>query len=179
MSLKPHQPPRKSTRLRGYDYAQEGAYFVTLCTQNRISLFGAIEGDEMQPNDSGNVILYWWNELQTKFPSIELDSHILMPNHFHAIIVLFDVNQKGAPTCAPLQNNLLDQIIQWFKTMTTNAYIRGVKEQDWQVFPGKLWQRSYHDHIIRNEDDLNTRRQYILSNPAKWDLDDENPASTT
>jgi REP element-mobilizing transposase RayT len=178
MSSQPHQPPRKSTRLQGYDYAQNGAYFVTLCTQNRLCLFGEIETDEMRPNDSGHMILRWWNELQTKFPNIELDSFVLMPNHVHGIIFLFDgTTVSGAHAGAPLQNHPLDNIMQWFKTMTTNAYIRGVKEQGWEAFLGKLWQRSFHDHIIRNEDDLNTHRQYILSNPAQWASDDNNPST--
>jgi putative transposase len=176
MPLQPHQPPRKSPRLQGYDYAQNGAYFITLCTQNRLCLFGEIEADEMHPNDAGNMILHWCNELKTKFPEIELDSYVLMPNHLHATVVLFDdADTKGAHVGAPLQNHPLDSIMQWFKTMTTNAYIRGVKERGWESFPGKLWQRSFHDHIIRHEDDLNTHRQYILSNPARWAEDTDNP----
>ncbi len=166
MSLKPHQDPRKSTRLHGFDYAQSRAYFVTLCTQNRLCLFGEIESSEMRPNDSGTMVLNWCEKLRVKFPNIELDAYVLMPNHLHALIVLFGVETpKGAHAGAPLQDASLDDIMQWFKTMTTNAYIRGVKEQGWQPFPGKLWQRSCHDHIIRNEDDLNTHRQYILQTP--------------
>ncbi len=178
MSLKPHQDPRKSTRLQEYDYAQNGAYFVTLCAQNRLCLFGEIESSEMHPNESGSMVLTWLDELQTKFPNIDLDTYVLMPNHLHAIIVLYGAEiPSGVHTGAPLQNSSLDEIMQWFKTMTTNAYIRGVKERGWQSFSGKLWQRSYHDHIIRNEDDLNTHRQYILSNPACWDEDADNPTA--
>jgi REP element-mobilizing transposase RayT len=64
--------------------------------------------------------------------------------------------------------------MQWFKTMTTNAYIRGVKNDDWRPFPGKLWQRSFHDRIIRDGRELARIRRYIANNPAKWDEDREN-----
>ncbi|MBI1281029.1 MAG: hypothetical protein GC179_23085 [Anaerolineaceae bacterium] len=180
MPLKPYQEPRKPTRLQGYDYSQNGAYFVTICTQNRVNLFGEIHADEMNPNRSGEMIMYWWHKLQDKFPAIELDKVVLMPNHLHGIIVLFeDLPKQGAHAGAPLQSRRLDEIMQWFKTMTTNAYIRGVKEQAWETFPGKLWQRSFHDHIIRNEYDLNTHRQYILSNPARWNEDADNPINAS
>jgi len=66
-------------------------------------------------------------------------------------------------------------MIDWFKTMTTNNYIRGVRQHQWRTFPGKLWQRNYYEHIIRNEDDLNAVREYIVNNPAGWDRDDNNP----
>ena len=102
MSLKPHQDPRKSTRLQAYDYAQNGAYFVTLCAQNRLCLFGDIESSEMRPNDSGCMVLTWLEELQAKFPNIDLDAYVLMPNHLHAIIVLYGAEiPLGAPMCAP------------------------------------------------------------------------------
>ena len=168
--------PRKSPRLQGYDYSANGAYFVTLCTQNRVCLFGDIVENEMHLNDSGQMLLKWWDELQTKFSVVEFDSCVVMPNHLHAIIVLLlDPAIKESRIGALLQKRTLDDIVQWFKTMTTNAYIRGVKQQGWETFPGKLWQRSFHDHIIRNEHDLNTHRQYILSNPERWNLDSDNP----
>jgi hypothetical protein len=102
MPLKPHQEPRKSPRIQGYDYSQNGAYFITLCTQNRICIFGEIQQEEMRLNDAGNMILKWWNELPNKFPNIELDSCILMPNHLHTIVILFD-EALGAHVGAPLQ----------------------------------------------------------------------------
>ena len=66
--------------------------------------------------------------------------------------------------------------MDWFKTMTTNNYIRGVKQHGWATFPGKLWQRNYHEHVIRNEEELHSLRQYIIDNPLQWALDQENPA---
>lgn len=83
---------------------------------------------------------------------------------------------KGAHTGAPLPrpNAPLSQIVQWFKTMTTNEYIRGVKQFHWQPFPGKLWQRNYYEHIIRDEEDYERIFNYIASNPSHWAEDEEN-----
>lgn len=67
-------------------------------------------------------------------------------------------------------------MIQWFKTMTTNEYIRGVKQSNWKPFIGKVWQRNYYEHIIRNEKELQQKTDYILDNPSRWDEDDENTA---
>jgi len=82
----------------------------------------------------------------------------------------------GAHTGAPQPTGApLPTIVQWFKTMTTNEYIRGVKELGWEPFPGKLWQRNYYEHIVRNERALNALREYIRNNPLKWALDMDNP----
>jgi len=189
---------RRSIRLKGYDYAEAGAYFVTICAQNRECLFGEIVDGEMRVNDAGKVIARWWEELPHKFPSVDLDEFVVMPNHFHGIVVITDtsvgaylrvcpdpqgarmaqgadVTAQGAHPGAPLRRLALGEIVQWFKTMTTNEYIRGVKQNGWTPFPGKLWQRNYYEHIIRNENDLNRIREYIFNNPANWANDDENP----
>lgn len=76
---------------------------------------------------------------------------------------------RGAPT--------LGDIIGAFKSLTTNAYIRGVTQQSWPPFPGRLWQRNYYERIIRNDDELARARKYIADNPAQWHLDADNPAS--
>lgn len=88
---------------------------------------------------------------------------------------------KGGHAGPPLQTNRmatrprLGQMIQWFKTMSTNEYIRGVRNSDWLPFPGKLWQRNYYEHIVRDEESLNRIREYIRDNPIRWHLDRENP----
>ena len=116
-----------------------------------------------------------------------------MPNHFHGII--FIVGNVGADTqvcpdggedprvpkgehvgsSLPRSGAPLSQMIQWFKTMTTNEYIRGVKQLHWKPFNGKVWQRDYYDHIIRSEQELQQKSDYILDNPSQWDEDKENP----
>jgi len=147
-------------RLEGYDYSQEGRYFITICTQGRRCMFGEIIGDRVQLNDAGLVIESWWRKLADKFPIVQTDEYVVMPNHFHGI-----VNVGAAPCGRPTTRNesgqphrvapTLVDIVHWFKTMTTNKYIRGVKEGDWLPFRKKLWQRNYYEHVIRDEDELN------------------------
>ena len=159
MDKLPHYPRRKSPRLKGYDYTRNGAYFVTVCVQNRLSLFGNVSGEMMVLNAAGEMVAEMWHNTHEKFTDVQLDHFVVMPNHFHAVVVLHS-GGTGLP-----------DVMQWFKTMTTNAYIRGVKADHWTPFAGKLWQRSYHDHIIRDEAGLNAIRAYILINPARWSQD--------
>jgi putative transposase len=186
MKYAPEKHRRCSLRLKEYDYSQAGAYFVTICTRDRECLFGDIVDGEMRLNNAGRMIQRWWYESAEKFKNIELDQSVVMPNHFHGIIKIV-----GAALCGRPENNTyhgktgqphrvaptLGDIIDWFKTMTTNEYIRNVKLRDWPSFYGKLWQRNYYEHVIRNDDDLNRVRQYIIENPMKWYEDKDNPAN--
>jgi REP element-mobilizing transposase RayT len=166
---------RRSIRLKGYDYSQSGAYFITICTQNKKYLFGKIADNEMQLNDAGEIIDKWWLELKNKFNNIELDEYVIMPNHFHGIICINtmqsnnigDIIQQGEHIGSPLH-----KMIQWFKTMTTNEYIRGVKSDKFPSFEKSLWQRNYYEHIIRAENELYTISQYIYNNPYNWRTDE-------
>ncbi|MHC4119974.1 MAG: transposase [Planctomycetota bacterium] len=179
----PNVRSRRSVRLPGYHYSEEGWYFVTICAQGHRCVFGRIVEDEMCLEPAGTMIETWWRELVKKFPSVRPDAHVVMPNHFHGIIYVgatlcgrpgFDnaCESKGRPHgVAPT----LGRIVSWFKTMTTNGYIRGVKQDGWPPFPGRLWQRNYYEHIIRNENELNHYRAYIADNPANWRTDEENP----
>ena len=184
MSFDPDKHHRRSIRLRGYDYALVGAYFVTVGLQGRGCLLGEITDEELRLNDAGRMVEQWWAELASKFPSMETDEYVVMPNHFHGIVLLGarypSANallsraghpHRGAPTSGPT----LGAIMDWFKTMTTNAYIRGVKQQDWAPFQGRLWQRDYYEHIVRNDNDLDRIRRYIAGNPSRWASDPENP----
>ena len=180
MKFDPDKHRRRSIRLRGYDYAQAGAYFVTIVTEHRVGLFGEIVDGEMLLNDAGRIIEQWWFELNRKFSTVETDEFVVMPNHFHGIVVIAGVavgadlrvgpNSEGAHAGAPLPT-----IIQWFKTMTTNEYMRGVKTQGWPPFAGRLWQRNYYEHIVRDENELTRVREYIANNPMQWEMDRENP----
>ena len=176
MPYDPNKHHRRSIRLKGYDYSQAGAYFVTMCAQQRELLF--------MTDDVIDMIQRWWDKLPEKFPGAETDAFVIMPNHAHGIIAV-GVNPRvdpnpgqthgSAPTVAPTVAPTLGGMIQWFKTMTTNEYIRGVKTMNWTPFPGKLWQRNYYEHIIRSEIELNAIRQYIINNPLKWEQDRDNP----
>jgi putative transposase len=191
MTWSPIKQRRRAIRLRDYDYEQAGAYFVTICTQERACLFGVIQDDKVCLNDAGRTIEKWWFELNRKFPMVETDEFVVMPNHFHGVVIITDVpvgadlrvgpvpegehpTQQGAHAGAPLQ-----AVIQWFKTMTTNEYIRGVKTASWPSFNGRLWQRNYYEHVIRDDQSLNRIRQYIVDNPARWEFDRENPTATS
>jgi REP element-mobilizing transposase RayT len=129
----------------------------------------------------------FWEKLPTNFPEVELDEFVTMPNHIHGIImmtvevaprgypnrVLEEPDERGRPHgVAP---TALGDIVGWYKTMTTNAYIFGVKNKQWRSFNNRVWQRNYYDHIIRDENYLNRIRQYIIDNPDKWDEDENNP----
>ena len=182
---------RRSIRLPSYDYAQPGAYFLTICLEDRRCLFGRIALDEMALNDAGRMIGRWWLELPRKFRHVSLDAHVVMPNHFHGILVIADAGglegeDLGAHAGAPLPGGEasvlsahagapLPRVVQWFKTMTTNEYIRGVKDSAWSRFDGTLWQRGYYERVVRDEAELEKFREYVFSNPLRWADDHENP----
>jgi hypothetical protein len=100
MKYNPEIHHRRSVRLKGYDYSQEGAYFVTICAQNRECIFKTVENGEMILNEAGEMIKKWWLELQNKFINFGLNQFIIMPNHFHGIIVIQNkYNPVGADLC--------------------------------------------------------------------------------
>ncbi len=182
---------RKRNRLHNYDYSQIGYYFVTICTQNRQCLFGKIVEDDMILNEAGKIIDHWWNEIKNKFPNSELDEYVIMPNHLHGIVAIVgppsNIHRRGRPTCLPTTTlnkstkqgeppgSPLQEMIQWFKTMATNEYIQKVRFGALPPFEKRIWQRSFYDHIIRNEKSLDTIRVYIQSNPLNWKWDENNP----
>ncbi|MBI3611356.1 MAG: transposase [Nitrospirae bacterium] len=175
---------RWSVRLKAHDYSQPGAYFVTVCAQNRECVFGEITDGKMEPNDAGRMVARWWAELNYKFPTVQTDESIVMPNHFHGIVVIIGYPDtvgaalrgrppktghphRGAPT--------LGDIVDWFKTMTTNDYIRGIKQDRWPPFEKRLWQRNYYERVVRDDSEMHRVREYITGNPAGWLEDEENP----
>ncbi|WP_394753931.1 transposase [Crenothrix sp.] len=190
MTYNPAIHHRRSIRLKNYDYSQAGAYFVTICQQNRDSLFGHIANDNMVLNPAGNMVMRWYLELENKFPDIQCDACICMPNHIHFIVVNVGADLRVRPECdvhpecvarpesatnedtkGEHVGSPLHRVVQWFKTMTTNEYIREVNQNQWPRFEGKLWQRNYWEHVVRNEADLERLREYIANNPKSWALD--------
>ena len=126
----------------------------------------------------------WYGELENKFQDIRCGEYIIMPNHFHAIIHNTGVGAdlcvcpngyRHGRTSGEHIGSPLHRVIQWFKTMTTNEYIRRVKQYGWSQSPGKLWQRNYYGYVVRNEKELTRIREYIKNNPAQWDTDKDNP----
>ena len=182
--------PRRSMRMDRYDYTQAGIYFVTIVAQARLSLFGEVVGDEMRLNDAGEMVHKAWERLSCRFPGIEIDTFVVMPNHIHGIIVVnqpVEARTRGTlaayvePSHQPRATTrvapTLGDVVGAYKSITTVEYIRGVKANAWTPFPGRLWQRNYYDHIVRNNESLTGIRQYILDNPAKWAYDLENPSA--
>lgn len=189
MKYNPEIHNRRSIRLQKYDYALAGAYFVTVCTQNRECLFGDMVDGKMSLNDAGRMIQLSWDELPIHYSGVETDAFIVMPNHVHGVIVLVGAGPRACPEfnfqpqpggqpqgVAPTTLSLPD-LVHRFKTITTKRYTDGVKQTEWKPFLGKLWQRNYYEHIVRNEKSLNKIREYIINNPAQWEFDHENPAT--
>ena len=133
---------RKSIRLKTYNYQKIGAYFITICIQNRENRLGNIINDEMVLNHAGIMSNQWIENLSEHFDNISINHKIVMPNHIHFIIEIKYYNQNTAN---------IPKMIQWFKTMSTNQYIRGVKNDIYPPFNKRIWQRNYYEHIIRNE----------------------------
>jgi len=202
MKFDPQIHKRRSIRLKGYDYSQLGAYFVTICVNKKICLFGHIVDNKMILNDPGKMVVKIWSEIPQFYPGVAIDEHSVMPNHLHGIIILKNRN-AGASHCGrPIKNPQNDQsysipgqtqgpdptvdpttqrrltlgdVVGRFESFTTHKYIDGVKNFNWEPFYKKLWQRNYFEHIIRNNKDLFRIRKYTIENSTKWDKDKENP----
>lgn len=150
---------RKPNRAPGFDYRSPGPYFVTICVQGQRCLFGRVADDAVCLNDAGTMIVEGWITLARQFPDVQFDAVVVMPNHMHALIML-PVRDDEIPE--------LGTVVQAFKRLTTNLFVEGVKHNGWPRFDGRLWQRSFHDHIVRNEADMDRLREYIAANPARW-----------
>jgi putative transposase len=177
-------PQRKRLRHEGYDYRKPGAYFVTLCIEDSLSLLGQANQDAIALSSAGNMVTDVWHALPNTFPAVNLDMHVVMPNHIHFIIWLnASIPQQNAVireepndlTEVKNTNPSLPDVMQWFKSLTTAKYRHGVHALDWPVFPGKLWQRSYYEHVVRSDAALYAIRRYIQNNPQRWHLDRYHP----
>jgi len=205
---------RRSIRLKGYDYAQAGAYFVTICTHKRQPIFGQIVGagftpaqnyqsgqpqglprrdangagftsDQntiMQLNEFGRIAHEQWMQIPARFENVELDEFVIMPNHMHGIIIINETQPVGAgvnpaPTGITNRRLTIGEIVGAYKSMVANECLQIFKTNKQPM--GKLWQRNYYEHIIRDEKSYLTIVQYILDNPTRWELDSlylgENP----
>jgi len=168
MPFYPQKHHRRSIRLRNYDYSQVGAYFITVCTKNRECFFGEIENGEITLNEYGMIVEKEWLRTEKMRSNIQMDKYIVMPNHFHGIIII-NTNCRGGVT-PPLRKYTLGQIVAYFKYQTTKQI-----NQIRNTTGIPVWQRNYYDHIIRNEKALENIRWYIEGNPVLWEYDHENP----
>ena len=160
---------RKSIRLGGYNYSENGYYFVTICVQNRWNIFGKIKNQKMILNDIGEMVFKIWNEIPNNYFGIKSDEFILMPDHLHGILVINKNNIVGVDPC--VDPDKLGTIIKKFKTLTTKIYVDNIKQNDWPRFDKRLWQRNYFERIIRNEKEYLKIKEYIKTNPLNWQKD--------
>jgi REP element-mobilizing transposase RayT len=179
---------RKELRLRHYDYASAGGYFVTICAHNRECIFGEVVKGEMKLNQCGRIVQDAWNDLTNHYPNAELDYCVIMPNHFHGIIRLRngisdstvgagfprpmtgeETQDRRGEVTSPLRGRVtLGQIVAYFKYQSTKRI------NDIRKTPGiPVWQCGYYEHVIRNEKDLFETRQYVQNNPKQWEMDEE------
>ena len=231
MKYNPKIHHRRSIRLKGYDYSRAGAYFITICCQDRKCRFGEIENDEMILNKYGIIAYDEWVKLPARFPNFELDVFQIMPNHMHGIIVLTepvtngvimagitpapndvtnknagagftpaqnapkDIDNKNAKienvatginatekqsqpkqkdnrvrvNRTPTTNATVGDIVGAYKSLVANACLEIFKSKNEMM--GKLWQRNYHENIIRDEQSYQRISNYIINNPANWNDD--------
>ncbi len=183
---------RRSIRLQGYNYTQPGYYFVTICAHDRECIFGKIVDGQMILNEYGKIVETEWMRTAQMRANVNLDEHVIMPNHLHGIIVITDAG-RGALQRAPTNryqdsrrgtlqraprveqfgkpvSNSIPTIVRLFKSTVTKQ-INELRKTP--LAP--VWQRNYYEHIIRNEDSLNRIREYIIHNPLRWMYDRENP----
>ncbi|MFO8009560.1 MAG: transposase [Dehalococcoidia bacterium] len=172
MKYDPHKHHRRSTRLRGYDYASAGAYFITICTRERESVFGEITNGGMVLNEYGKIAVNCWLEIPAHFPQVELDEYIFMPNHVHGIVMISGgVGATHASPSAPHgpKPKSIGSIAGSFKS----AAAKRINQR--RNGPGTpLWQRNFYDHIIRDNISLEAIRRYIHYNPLLWQFDADN-----
>lgn len=154
---------RKPMRLAGFDYSQPEAYFVTLATYKRKCIFGRIENDQMFLSTYGRIVQTCWKTLSQKYPFINNDVFVIMPNHLHGILI-FESEDNSS------QSNFvsLSTVIAFFKSQVTKLI------HTLPTSPEKVWQTSFYDHIINSDDDHENAIQYILDNPIQWSVDKEN-----
>ena len=187
MCFNPKIHHRRSIRLQGYDYSQPGLYYITICTQNKACFFGKINNGKMVLNGAGTMIKTIWSEIPVHYHGFDIHEFVVMPNHVHGIIQIISNPApvgtgpracpdndghpiKGHPQGVAPTMTLFD-IMQRFKSFTTNQYIEGVKQNNWHPFNKKLWQRNYYEHVIRNEKAYDKICEYIATNPQQWQND--------
>jgi REP-associated tyrosine transposase len=178
--LDPKIHHRHSTRLKGYDYSQAGAYFIAAVTWQRENLFGEIVGGDMRLNAFGQIVQTEWARTPDIRHEIELGAFVVMPNHFHAIVIIHGlVGADGRPPLPyrlprPLHGQTpksLGSLMAGFKSSVTKQ-INVLRNTP----AAPVWQRNYHDHIIRNDREMSRIWNYIEANPSRWEDDVENPA---
>ncbi len=194
MKFDPEKHHRRSIRLPDYNYAQTGAYFVTICTYKKLCWFGDVKQGEMQLNQIGQIVIQEWLKSSEIRKEIELDEWVLMPNHLHGIIWIQDqyqgrsdrieglnqedlrqedLRQEGLRR-KPLRSGSLGSFVNGFKSSVTRRV--NLMRHNCDL---PFWQRNYYESVIRDETHLSNIREYILNNPHNWEHDQENPHNSS
>ena len=194
MTTRTPTPPtnrRRTIRVQSYDYTQAGAYFITICTRDRECLLGKVVNGDLQLNDTGRLVESVWLQTATVRPDIDLDTYVVMRNHFHAIFFIHEFSGVAGAThrVGPTKNHSagagkpcrpagprpksVGAIVGQFKSIVTKRINLTQQHLD-----GSVWQRNYYEHVIRDEKSLNRIREYISTNAPRWDLDRENRQAT-
>ena len=158
----------ETTRLQNWNYASDGRYFITICTNGREHIFGVVEQGIMQLNQYGRIAEQCWFDLPNHYSNLILDAFIVMPNHLHGIMIINNtaVETGLKPVSTASNGHGIFEFVRALKTFSS----RRMNELD--NTPGKSrWQSRFHDHIIRNEQELHRIRRYILNNPSQWEKD--------
>ncbi len=175
--INPEFRSRKSIRINGFNYAQAGYYFITICTHQKEHVFGKVQSGIMHLNNFGEIVRDTWDDLPNHNSNIELDYYCIMPNHIHGIIIISDCAQSDTIAIeadmvraglepAPTGHSLAELVRQ----LKTFSSVRINKLRHISGEP--VWQRNYYEHIIRNEPELYLIRKYISNNPMNWDKDE-------
>jgi putative transposase len=177
MNYNPAIHHRRSIRLKHYDYAKNGYYFITICSKDRDCIFGELNvgallvcaQNMIALSNAGKIIDYHWLNIPNQYENAFLDEYIIMPNHIHGIIII-DKEKRAQASSAPT----ISQILRSFKSKSAIEYLKHIKDNNLNLSE-KIWQRNYYERIIRNENELNKIRKYIIENPLKWEDDKYHP----
>jgi len=197
----PNLHKRKSTRLKGYDYSKEGNYFLTICCQDKECLFGDVVNGKMILNNIGEVVNECWLKIPNHFPKVKLKEYVIMPNHIHGIIELINDEKSVSNNTAvenlrvinlkaeneqllnfiPIKNSIIQNNFQKCTPRSIGSIIKGFKigVTKWirdknnfePILIESIWQRNYHEHIIRDNREYEKIVKYIINNPSKWEID--------
>ena len=171
---------RKLNRWPGFDYSQSGLYFITVCTHKRTKWFGDVNDGKMILNGYGKIADNLWHEIPNHYSGVIIDVRQIMPNHMHGIIQIVGTDTVvGTEHCSVPTDvdagringryGLISKIMKSYKEMVVKTIHKQLGNFEFS------WQRSFYDRVIRNNDELNRIREYIVNNPAKWEFDRNNP----
>jgi len=188
MKFDPQKHHRRSIRLKGFDYTQSGAYYITIVAHQREHLFGEVVNGEMKLNKFGLVAKQQWEKLAKRFKRVELVVFVIMPNHMHGIIFIADEHGDTAVGANPnpllFRRNPANSNIEKFGKPVAGSIptiVRSYKSavalrinlmRGTKGLP--VWRGNYYEHVIRDEKDLQAKYDYIMGNPLNWEEDDEN-----